>query len=174
MIATARKTLYHSELRGRSETEPVRIQILEEPRESKYAGREPYALVKIEGDEVGRYYAIENPEIFSQLGALPRNTWLAVTALGSRESAVLEVVDQEPAATQPVANRIAKDIRQVVKDEDNAPGSIGGSYWRCLRLAKSVVGAFEKEFGHEPSEAERAIATTLFIEQCRSGRPLSS
>jgi hypothetical protein len=172
MIATARKTLYHSELRTRSEHGPVRIQVLEEPRESKYAGREPYCLVKVEGEDAGRYYAIENPEIFAQLQSLPRNQWLSVTALGSREAAVLEVADHEPPATAPVVNRIAKDIQETAKA--HAPASIAGSYWQCLRMAKSMVGAFEKEFGHEPSEAERAIATTLFIEQCRSGRPLST
>ena len=176
MIATAtRKTLYHSELRTLSEDGPVRLQIVEEPRESKYAGREPYCLVKLaEGDDAGRYYAIETPEIFTQLQGLPRNQWLSVVALGSRESAVLEVVDQEPAATAPVANRIAKDIQEAVKREDAAPVSISGEYWKALRMAQAMVAAFEKEFGHEPSEAERAIASCLFIERSRSGRPLSA
>ena len=174
MIATAKRSnLYHSALREMTQDGPVRLQVLEEVRESKWAGKPCYCLIKLENEEAGRYLQVENDEVRATLDSAPRGSWLSVVALGSRETAVLEVVSEEAAAA-PVANRIARDIRQVVKDEDNAPGSISGEYWRTLRMAQAMVAAFKKEFGAEPSEAERAIATTLFIERCRSGRPLSA
>jgi hypothetical protein len=148
------------------------------PRPSRYPGKPEYCDLTIGGESW--QYNCESPAIAEQLQAVPLNTPLRIHALGSKDAAHLEV---EQAANLPPAGssteaptthaRTAAQNRVQVPAPTPAPPTCSRGYWDALDVAVALVERFKAKHGREPSEAERAIAATLYIEFNRSGKPLS-
>jgi hypothetical protein len=146
------------------------------PRESKFAGRPPYARFVIDGAEFD--YQCETPAIAEQLADTPLNVPLRIHALGSKEAAHLDVEQAEAGPTGPTfypatTSRTAAQNRVQAPAQAPAAPTCSRGYWDALDVAVALVEQFKAKHGREPSEAERAIAATLFIELNRSGKPLS-
>jgi hypothetical protein len=175
-VATAQtRTLYHSRLRDLGRVVAV---LTHRPRESKFAGRPPYARFVIDGQEFD--YQCETPAIAEQLADTPLNVPLRIHALGSKEGAHLELEQAEAGPTGPTfypatTSRTAAQNRVQAPAPAPAVPTLSGSYFDCLEVAVVMVEAFRKRHGREPSEAERAIACSLWIEQNRSNgsKPLT-
>jgi hypothetical protein len=143
------------------------------PRASKFSGRPDYCRFIIDGAEFD--YQCETPAIAEQLQAVPLNTPLRITAAGSKAAAHLAVEQASPASTEApttIARTAAQNRVQAPAPTPAAPTCSRG-YWDALDVAVALVEQFKAKHGREPSEAERAIAATLFIELNRSGKPLS-
>jgi hypothetical protein len=163
-------TLYHSALRALGEVSAV---LTHKPRASKFSGRPDYCRFIIDGAEFD--YQCETPAIAEQLQAVPLNTPLRITALGSKEAAHLEVEQAGPASTEApttTARSAAQNRVQAPAPTPAAPTCSRG-YWDALDVAFALVEQFKAKHGREPSEAERAIAATLYIEFNKSGKPLT-
>ena len=158
-------TVYHSTLRERTAENPVRLMLTSLPRPSKFKDKPDYVTFEVEGDSTSYTYQCETPAIRDQLDALPVREWLDVRAFGAKDAAVLEV---EPVNGSPV-----KAAEKAPPAAPESP-SLSRAYWDALDAAVAIVDAFKKHHNREPSEAERAIACTLWIEQNRSAgrRPL--
>jgi hypothetical protein len=152
------------------------------PRPSKYPGKPEYCDLTIGGESW--QYNTETPAIADQLRDVPLNVPLRITAAGSKEAAHLEVELSEgdlkkyaPAhksteAPTTHARTAAQNRVQAPAQAPAAPTCSRG-YWDALDVAVALVEQFKARHGREPSEAERAIAATLYIEFNRSGKPLS-
>jgi hypothetical protein len=143
------------------------------PRPSKYPGKPEYCDLTIGGESW--QYNTETPAIADQLRDVPLNTPLRITALGSKDAAHLEVEQAGPASTEApatVARTTSQNRVQAPAPTPAAPTCSRG-YWDALDVAVALVEQFKAKHGREPSEAERAIAATLFIELNRSGKPLT-
>ncbi len=110
---------------------------------------------------------------------MPLNTPLRITALGSKEAAHLEVEQSEKSSAPNSSEAPATDARATQQNRVQAPApapaapTCSRGYWDALDVAVELVARFKAKHGREPSEAERAIAATLYIEFNRSGKPLS-
>jgi hypothetical protein len=167
------RTLYHSRLRDLGRVVAV---LTHKPRASKFSGKPDYCRFIIDGAEFD--YQCESPTIAEQLQAVPLNTPLRIHALGSKEAAHLEVEQAEAGPTGPMfypatTSRTAAQNRVQAPAPTPAAPTCSRGYWDALDVAVELVARFTAKHGREPSEAERAIATTLFIEFNRSGKPLS-
>ena len=186
-VASQRRTLYHSKLR---EFGPVVAEFSSKPRPSKFPGKPEYCHVIINGQELE--YQCETPEIAAHLQDVPLRTPVRIEALGSKDAAVLDVrpaVDpsdlcQNFAGSSPETSRRRDDVpaTTAAASQQNrvAPAPVAPQqatcsrdYWEALGVAVALVEQFKKRHGREPSEAERTIATTLYIEGNRSGKPLT-
>jgi hypothetical protein len=173
-VATARaRTLYHSKLRDLGCVSAV---LTARPRPSKYPGKPEYCDLTIGGESW--QYNCETPAIAEQLQAVPLNTPLRVTALGSKEAAHLEVEQAEAGPTGPTfypatTSRTAAQNRVQAPAPAPAAPTCSRGFWDALDVAVALVEQFKAKHGREPSEAERAIAATLYIEFNRSGKPLT-
>ena len=165
-------TVWHSTLRERTAANPVRLMLTSLPRPSKFKDRPEYVTFEVEGDSTSYTYQCETPEIRDQLDKLPVREWLDVRAFGAKAAAVLEV---EPVSGSPVkAAEKAPSAAPESPSLSRESPSLSRAYWDALDAAVAIVDAFKKRHNREPSEAERAIACTLWIEQNRSAgrRPL--
>ena len=163
-----KRSLYHSNLREKTEASPLRVCFTSPPRDSKYPNKPAYVTLEIEGDGIDYTYAVENEAIRAQLTKVDFGPWYEVRALGAKDSAFLEITEADSAKSDEPAG---------AQRQDAAEGpSLSRGYWEALDAAVLLVEAFRKRHGREPSEAERAIACTLWIEQNRSHgrRPLCS
>jgi hypothetical protein len=163
---------------------PTAAVLTHKPRASKFAGRPEYCRFIIDGAE--QDYQCESPAIAEQLQAVPLNTPLRITALGSKEGAHLEVEkgreptlsaeivspSRQSTAVDTIARTAAQNRVQAPAPAPAAPTCSRG-YWDALDVAVALVAQFKARHGREPSEAERAIAATLYIEFNRSGKPLT-
>ncbi len=174
-VSTARtRTLYHSALRAMGEVSAV---LTARPRPSRYPGKPEYCDLTIGGESW--QYNCESPAIAEQLQAVPLNTPLRIHALGSKEAAHLEVEQGEnrsPAngsEAPTTVSRLTSQNRVQAPAPTPAAPTCSRGYWDALDVAVALVEQFKAKHGREPSEAERAIAATLFIELNRSGKPLT-
>jgi hypothetical protein len=178
-----KKTVYHSELASKG---VLTIMLTQPPRASKYAGKPAYAKLRIQGDDTDYTLTVENEMVDEALCALPLNAFVTVHAQGARETARL-VVKDAPAPRQPppvrreapaernrpVADREARQQRPATTDVPTA-NAMDLAMWNALTAGHRIVAAFVKYHGREPSEAERCIAASLFIESNRNPtRPVS-
>ena len=149
------------------------------PRPSKFPGNPEYCHVVINGQELE--YRCETPEIAAQLQDVPLRTPVRIEALGAKDAAVLDVrpaVDPSEVSRRqdnvPATTAAASQQNRVAPAPVAAPApTCSRGYWEALDVAVELVAAFQKKHGREPSEAERAIAATLYIEFNRSGKPLT-
>ena len=97
-------------------------------------------------------------------------TWYQVRALGAKDAAFLELNAADAANLPAPPDAPPAPSRQ---DASESP-SLSRGYCEALDAAVLLVETFRKRHGREPSDAERAIACTLWIEQNRSHgrRPL--
>ena len=175
-----KRSLYHSDLREKTEAAPLRVCFTSPPRDSRFAGKPAYCTLEIEGDGIDYTYAVENDAIRAQLSAVEFGTWYNVRALGSKDAAFLEITEAD---APKVENRItaveAAPVEEpAAKPRQESPEAVSltRGYWDALDAAVTIVAAFRERYHREPSEAERTIATSLWIEQNRTNcrRPLSS
>ena len=155
-VASQRRTLYHSKLREISELGPIVAEFSSKPRPSKFRGRPDFCHVIIDGQELE--YQVENEAISEQLEDVPLRTPVRIQALGTKEAASLVVEVTNAPATAKAPPQQATCSR---------------GYWEALDVAVALVEQFKKRHRREPSEAERTIAATLYIEFNRSGKPLT-
>ncbi len=174
-VAHIKKTVWHSQLR---EMGPVTVQFTHKPRPSKFPGKPEYCRFVLDGIE--HDYQCETPAISEQLQAVPLGQPLRIHALGSKEAAHLEVeraANLPPAGSSTEAPTTVARATQQNRVQAPAPAPVAPTcsrgYWDALDVAVELVARFKAKHGREPSEAERAIATTLFIELNRSGKPLT-
>jgi hypothetical protein len=173
-------TVYHSTLRERTAENPVRLMLTSLPRASRYPGKPEYVTFEVVGDSTSYTYQCETPAIREQLDSLPVREWLDVRAFGAKDAAVLEVepvstsVDAPARSPMGEMSPIGNTPAGVTHGSHEAAPSLSRAYWDALDAAVAIVEAFRKRHGREPSEAERCIATGLWIEQNRSNgrRPL--
>jgi hypothetical protein len=161
---------------------PTAAVLTHKPRASKFTGKPDYCRFIIDGAE--QDYQCETPAIAEQLQAVPLNTPLRIHALGSKEAAHLEVelsegdlkkyapANKSTEAPTTIARAAAQNRVQTPAPAPAAPTCSRG-YWAALSVAVELVEQFKARHGREPSEAERAIAATLYIEFNRSGKPLT-
>lgn len=88
------KTLYHGELRKLS---PVRVTVKSDVLESKYAGKPPYVVLAINGDE--RNYTTENQGCAAFFDGRKGETFTLI-AEGQREEATITYVGESAAVPQ--------------------------------------------------------------------------
>lgn len=165
-----RKTVYHRDLRAAS---PISVSLLSHPQPSKYPDRLPYCRFTVEGEAGTFELQVENAGVQAALAAIPLGHYVTVVATGSRDSAQLVVLD--PDATLPYpAGQPARAEEQRAESQPAQP-SLVRSYAEALIAAEKLVAAFKARYGREPSQAERCIGTSLYIEACRSQgrRPLT-
>jgi hypothetical protein len=62
------------------------VTLVSPPRESRYAGRPPYALVRAEGDATVRKYQVESPDIRALLESIAPDTQIWIQAAGGKDS----------------------------------------------------------------------------------------
>lgn len=155
-----KKTVYHSQLSAAS---PLRVMLTSDVKPSKFAGKPPWVAFKVDGDPGEYQYTVENDACGAALSGLPRNVWFLLTAAGSRESATIHASGVEGASAPRSQPAPAQDAE-----------SIASAFYGALEIAARVVARFEKAHGRHPSETERVIATTFFIEHNRTGRPIAS
>jgi hypothetical protein len=168
-VSGAKRALYHSELRERTEAGPVEVQLLSHPRESKYKGKPPYCRMIFAGEQFERAYEVENDAVRATLEALPINTPLRIVATGSRDEAQIEVhgapASAAPARREPPPAERAAPAAAAAAESP----SLARSYFEALEVAASMVETFKERHGREPTECERSIASALWIEHNRSG-----
>lgn len=103
MLPNSKKGFYHSELVAETQAAPVWItptddgQVVRESRDGGFYMRcrvneQPYME---NGQEVDRYYNIENATIAAHLRQIRHGKWYQVQAGGSRDAATLMIHDQE-------------------------------------------------------------------------------
>lgn len=171
MIAPAptfpKRRVYWSQLRERS---PLTIVLLDQPRDSKYPERLPYVRFRVDGESTEHELQIESE---SARWTLEKRVSVGVAttiaATGKGELAQVEI--QGTTSTSPEqCERPATATANPAASGD----SLARSYFAALEAAADLVAAFKARHGREPSEAERTIACSLWIEQNRSGgrRPL--
>ena len=167
MATFDKKTVYHSALVPVS---PLRVMLIGEVRPSKFAGKPPWIAFKVEGDEQEYQYTVENAACEAVLKQAPRNVWVTLNAAGSRDAAVLELVDLYERRDNGGGSGVSQHASG--STQGSAPGdSLAAEMFHALSVAADVVEQFRKRHGREPSETERAIAASLFIERNRSQRP---
>ena len=175
-VASQRRTLFHSALRQMG---PVVAELTAKPRPSKFPGKPPFAFFVIDGVE--REYQVENEAIAQALQEVPLRTPVRIEALGSKDAAVLDVRPAvDPSETYRRRDVVPATTAAASQQNRVAPAPVPAEaptcsrgYWEALDVAVELVAAFQKKHGREPSEAERAIAATLYIEFNRSGKPLT-
>jgi hypothetical protein len=155
---------------------PTAAVLTHKPRASKFSGRPDYCRFIIDGAEFD--YQCETPAIAEQLTDTPLNVPLRITAAGAKDAAHLEIEQAEAGPTGPTfypatTSRTAAQNR--VQEPAPAPAAptCSRGYWDALDVAVALVEQFKAKHGREPSEAERAIAATLYIEFNKSGKPLT-
>lgn len=165
-----RKTVYYRDLRQAS---PISISLLSHPQPSKYPDRLPYCRFTVEGEAGTFELQVENAGVQAALAALPLGQYVTVVAAGSRDSAQLVVLGQDVTLPFPAAHPVPAEAQR--PEPQTAEPSLARSYAEALIAAEKLVAAFKARYGREPSEAERAVACTLFISLDRSGgrRPLT-
>jgi hypothetical protein len=174
--AFPKASVYHSQLVGRG---PLCIRLTAGVIPSKFKDKPAFAPFQVRGDTAEYRLTVENDTIRERLASLPLNTWVEVQAAGSRDAATLEVLRMAPQRT-PTARRMdagaAGPGESPAGAAAPAPSSLENEYWTALEAAVRIVGDFQRQFGREPSEAERAIACTLWIQanRERDGRPLAA
>ena len=168
-------TVWHSTLRERTAANPVRLMLTSLPRPSKFKDRPDFVTFQVEGDSTSYTYQCESPEIRDQLDKLPVREWLDVRAFGAKDAAVLEVEPVSPSGeiSAGVNKSSSTRVEKPAEDAVESP-SLARGYFEALDAAVLLVEAFKRRHGREPSEAERAIATSLYIECNRTAgrRPL--
>ncbi len=141
-VSTAQtRTLYHSKLRELGRVVAV---LTHRPRESKFAGRPPYARFVIDGAEFD--YQCETPAIAEQLQAVPLNTPLRITAAGAKDAAHLEVEQAEAGPTGPTfypatTSRTAAQNRVQAPAPAPAAPTCSRGYWDALDVAVALACA---------------------------------
>ena len=167
--ASKRKPLYHSDLREN----PVRLTVLTAPTASRYPGRLPYVRVRLAEDGTERLLELEN-EAVSQVIAKLKGRTATVVASGSRESAVLQVLDEDATIAYPASHPLAPAARVVPEAATavTAEPSLARRYFAALEVATAVLDEYERRHGAPPSENQRCLATTLFLESLRGGTSL--
>ena len=158
-------SIYHSELRARSADGPVRLMFTGLPRESKYPNKPPFCTFQLADDSTSYTLTLESDAVRETVERCELRQFYDVRAFGAKDAAVLEV---EPVNGSPV-----KAAEKAPTAAPESP-SLSRAYWGALDAAVAIVEAFKKRRNREPSDAERAIACTLWIEQNRSAgrRPL--
>ena len=166
---TKRKPLYHSDLRGK----PVRLTVLAVPKASRWPEGRPYTRVRLAEDGTEHLLEIENEAVLQVLAQLKGRT-VTVIASGSRESAALQVLDEDATLAYPTSHPLAPATRVVPEAaaEVTAEPSLARRYFAALQAAATVLEEFERRYGAPPTEHQRAVATTLFLESLRGGHPL--
>ena len=167
-VSSQRRTLYHSKLR---ELGPIVAEFASKPRPSKFPGKPEYCHVVIDGQELE--YQCESPAIAEQLQEVPLRTPVRIQALGSKDAAYLEVVPVGSSEVRTTAAATSQQNRVAPAPVPAPAPTCSRGYWEALDVAVELVAAFQKRHGREPSDAERAIAATLYIEFNRSGKPLA-
>jgi hypothetical protein len=164
------RRVYWSQLRERS---PLTIVLLDQPRDSKFPDRLPYVRFRVDGEDPEHELQIESE---AARWTLEKNVAVGVpttvAATGTGEHAELKVQGAAPARRSPAAAPAAPGASSDAPEGD----SLARSYFAALEAATELVATFKERHGREPSEAERTIACSLWIEQNRSGgrRPLRS
>jgi hypothetical protein len=173
----AKRRVYWSQLR---EASPVTIVLLDQPRDSKFADRLPYVRFRVEGEDAEHELQIESEAARHTLEKRVRvDQPTTVAAAGKGEHAVLEVISDAPKTDTRVTPRAQRQQRsaEIAASQPSTPdagGSLARSYFDALEVAVQVVAAFKERHKREPTECERAVACSLWIEQNRGGgrRPL--
>jgi len=88
--------VYHSALVQVSDPGGLLVRLKGEPHPSKYKDKPPFQVFEVHGDEGSEYfYNIENGDIHSYLAGAPKDQWLMLFALGSRDSATIRLEEQD-------------------------------------------------------------------------------
>ena len=201
MLPNSKKGFYHSELVAETQTGPVWITFTGEGKVTIDGQKDPFAPCRIndqpfhkDGQEVDRYYNIENAAIRAHLDTLTPGNWYQVRAMGSRDAAVLEIKDAQgapipapgghggppsPPPSAPPPNRTASGPGAPPAAAAPSPNGKHGEavdvlMARCLKSAAFIVTMAAKRAGIQPSddaliETIHANAATLFIQASRNG-----
>jgi hypothetical protein len=168
MIASAptfpKRRVYWSQLREKS---PLTVVLLDQPRDSKFPERLPYVRFRVDGESTEHELQIESEAArwtLEKYVAVGVPTTVAATGTG--EHAEVSLPGTAPAVP---AQKAAPAALGAPADD-----SLARSYFAALEAAAELVATFKARHGREPSEAERTIACSLWIEQNKSGgrRPL--
>ena len=163
-----RKAVYHAQLRASS---PVSVSLVSAVAQSRYPGRLDYCRFLVE-DCAGVYeLQVENEQVAEALRTMEVGTgkYYVVAAAGRAESATLQIVGPSDEVTRPYPAASPPSLqRQAPAPEPQPEPSIARSFAEALLAAEKLVAAFRERYGREPTEAERAIASTLFIARDRS------
>ena len=188
MPATAtfpKKSVWHSDL-VKASTSGLAIMLVGPVRDSKFAGKPPYVVFKVHGEDTDHTLSIENDGIKETLSGIPANTWVVIRAEGTRDQAYIMVEDAQGNVV--LRGTAPKDIAQPAQASLEVPpanewrevtgphpveldpkladarAKLAERYYLSLCAAQEAITRFANDHGGmQPSDAVRNAATTLFI-----------
>jgi hypothetical protein len=180
--AAERRGWYHSDL---VKVSPATLRFTGDVRPSTYDGKPDWVPFVME-DGTEHTLSIENDGVRATIASAPRDVLLTVHAAGSRDLATVVIDGAVAPKKQPA---FMDDDEPDWGPEPHQPDPPPAADWpastktpakprlsvtlaECLIAAEKVVAGFTKKYGHEPTEAERSIALSFFIEQNRNGGAL--
>lgn len=193
---TVRTGIYHSDLTYHTQNGAQPIVLTAAPRKSRYPGKPSYVKLRVPPDPHEYQLSIEHDGIEAVLAQLPLNVPVNVQAIGSRETAVLEVAGgyvpapapqqqqravAQPQQQQPQAASYPGAVLPTRQQQEAAQLPFTHAYYRAFMAAHAVANkvlidcgdAFVRITPGEKLEFTRNIATSFFIQaQQQPDRPL--
>lgn len=189
-------SIYHSHLsKYTSEHGGIPCRLVSDVMPSKNKDGSKIVRLNPYQDETEYWLALENPTCAAIAQALPKNEWFTLQAHGARDTATLTAIDtdgnditpevgmdapqdpfgaQEPHAAPPSWPPVQRGLGNQTAPEPHVfkpmpvppPQELMLS---CLMDAAELCEQFEAHHGRPPTEEERSIAISLFIERQRKG-----
>ena len=178
-----KRGIYHSNLVGLDG--PVWLMFNSDPLLSKNK-TDHYVAVNVadaEGvpEEGDHWLTLEHDGIKDFVESLPKKEWVYVEASGSRETAILRRLNTDGSVhsesgvsgpSAPVVPKAPVAPKAPVPVQPSAGESLADAEMTALKHAVAIVMWFKGEFGEEPSDAILRVASNLFIEHNKSGKPI--
>lgn len=163
--------LYHSALVKADET----VLMLTGPVKTGQYGA--FVPVKLADGSTATLNA-ENDQIANQLRAVPQGVWVHIQASGTKESASLDIVDEDgdsynAPAGAPAPRQPARNGSPAPRQESAQKPSLEKVMRACIKVAHDIDAAYTEAYKEPMSENVRTLAISMAISVLRGDGPLT-